>query len=247
LEAVRFARDNARRQVVFFAVGFETTAPATAEAILLARRLGVKNFSVLCAHVIVPPAIEAILAAGTARLNGLIAPGHVCSITGLGAYESIANEYLLPVVVTGFEPLDIVQAIHELIRMLESGCHGVHNQYARVVNAAGNGHALRSIETVFLVTDRVWRGIGTIRNGGYAIRSEYAEYDGAARFGILAGSASEPGACMAGSVLQGLIKPPACPMFGNDCSPMHPKGAPMVSSEGACAAYFRYRPTGAGH
>lgn len=228
------------RQIVFFGIGFETTAPATAQSILLAERLGVQNYSVLCAHVLVPPAMHAILSSGAARIDGLIAPGHVCAVTGTGAYEQMSEQHGLPIVVTGFEPLDIMQAVHMLVVQLESGGAVVQNQYARAVTRAGNTAAQRTMQSVFEPSDRQWRGIGRIPYGGLAIRSKYGHYNAEERFKVTVRHAPEPKACIAGQVLQGLRKPTECPSFARTCDPTHPIGAPMVSSEGACAAYYRY-------
>ena len=241
LDAVRMAAENRSRHVVFFGIGFETTAPATAESILLAERLRLPNFSVLCAHVVVPPAIDAILASGVSRLHALIAPGHVCTVTGSKEYGRIARDYGIPVVVTGFEPLDIVQAVHLLAIQLETGRTELENQYARAVAPGGNVRALGAIERVFERIDRNWRGIGTIPGGGLGIRPAYRQFDAADRFDVAIEDGGDAPDCHAGEILQGLRLPTECPAFGNSCTPMHPHGAPMVSAEGACAAYYRYR------
>jgi hydrogenase expression/formation protein HypD len=241
LDAVKVAAAHPDKQVVFFAVGFETTAPANALAVVHAAERGLRNFSVLVSHVLVPPAMEALLRSPKCRVQGFLAAGHVCAVMGMAAYVPLAAKYRVPIVVTGFEPLDILQGVTMCVRQLEEGRHEVENQYARTVRPAGNGPAQRLIEQVFRVVERNWRGIGTIPHSGLALRAEYADLDAALRFGLEAGNACEGGECISGLVLQGLKKPTDCPAFGTRCTPENPLGATMVSSEGACAAYHRYR------
>jgi len=241
MDAVTLARKHPDRQVVFFAVGFETTAPANAMAVAQAARLGVKNFSVLVSHALVPPAIRAVLSAPNCRVQGFLAAGHVCTVMGFEDYRPIAEEFRVPIVVTGFEPLDILQGVSMCVRQLEAGRHEVENQYTRSVRPEGNRPAIHQIEEVFEVVPRKWRGIGRIPASGWGLRPAYAEFDAARRFGVEEISADEPAECIAGEVLQGHRKPHDCPAFGIRCTPERPLGAPMVSSEGACAAYYRYR------
>jgi len=240
LDAVTLARQNPHKHVVFFAVGFETTAPANAMAVVQAHREHLDNFSLLSAHVLVPPAIEAILSSPANRIQAFLAAGHVCAVMGYEEYLPLAGRFATPIVVTGFEPVDILQGILAAVRQLESGRTEVENQYARAVRREGNIPARKVIEQVFEVTDRMWRGIGTIPNSGYRLRDAYRHYNAEARFDVAAVTAREPSVCIAGRVLQGLSKPHECPAFGRECTPEHPLGAPMVSSEGACSAYFRY-------
>jgi len=240
LDALDLARRNPDREVVFFAVGFETTAPANAMAVWQAARQGIGNFSVLGAHVLVPPAIEAILGAPGNRVQAVLAAGHVCAIMGTREYEPIAERHRVPIVVTGFEPLDLLQGLYLAARALEEGRAGVENQYARVVTRAGNTRAQALMTEVFEVCDRAWRGIGVIPRSGLALRPEFARFDAARRFEVDEVAAGESPLCIAGEVLRGLKKPPQCPAFGTRCTPEHPLGAPMVSSEGACAAYYLY-------
>jgi hydrogenase expression/formation protein HypD len=230
LDAVKLAQAHPDRQVVFFAVGFETTAPGNAMAVWQASQLGLSNFSALCSHVLVPPAMEAFLAAG-----------HVCAVMGYREYEPIAENYRVPIVVTGFEPLDLLQGIYMALLALAEGRWGVENQYARTVTRDGNVAAQRLMEQVFQVCDRQWRGIGIIPRSGYCLRPEYAAFDAELRFGVSAVQARESPLCIAGQILQGIKKPHQCSAFGTVCTPEHPLGAPMVSSEGACAAYYRYQ------
>ena len=241
MDAVKLAQTHPDRQVVFFAVGFETTAPANAHAVRVAAQLGLKNFSMLVAHVLVPPAIRAILSAPGNRVQGFLAAGHVCTVMGYREYEPIAQEFHVPIVVTGFEPLDLVLGLVTCIQLLEQGKAEVVNQYSRSVRPDGNLPARREMETVFQIVDRNWRGIGLIPQSGLGLREEFAQFDAARRFQGLALPQTDEGECLAGKVLQGLIKPTDCPAFGTRCTPEHPLGAPMVSSEGACAAYYRYR------
>lgn len=241
IDALQIARDNPGRQVVFFAVGFETTAPGNAMAVYQARQEGLANFSVLVSHVLVPPAMESILASPRRTVQGFLAAGHVCTVMGYRDYEPIAQKYGVPIVVTGFEPLDLLQGIFMCVQQLEQGRAEVENQYARAVRADGNSPALRLIGEVFEVIPRRWRGIGEIPNSGWGLRPEFKALDAESRFGIETPGVEEPGDCISGLVLQGLKKPSDCPAFGKACTPEHPLGATMVSSEGACAAYYRYR------
>ncbi len=240
LDAVGLARQNPGKQVVFFAVGFETTAPANAMAVLQAERDSLPNFSILSAHVLVPPAIEAILSSPANRVQGFLAAGHVCAVMGYREYLPIAARYHTPIVVTGFEPVDILQGLRMTILQLEQGRAEVENQYARIVQPGGNLPAQDAINRVFEVVDRQWRGIGTIPRSGYGLRAAYRHFDADERFAVHHIATHESAMCIAGSVLQGLRKPHECSAFGSECTPEHPLGAPMVSSEGACAAYFRY-------
>ena len=241
LDALRLAQQNPARKVVFFAVGFETTAPANAMAVHRAAAEGLGNFSVLVAHVLVPPALEALLACEDARIQGLLAPGHVCAVTGYRAYEKVAERYRIPIVVTGFEPLDLLKGVLAAVRRLEAGEARVENQYSRAVVREGNLAALRMIEDVFVVCDRSWRGLGEIPKSGYALAPKYAAFDAERAFDVAGLSVKEPEECQAGLVLQGRLRPTDCPEFGTRCTPEHPLGATMVSTEGACAAYFHYR------
>jgi len=240
LDAVALARQNPDKQVVFFAVGFETTAPANAMAVLQAERESLKNFFILSAHVLVPPAIEAILSSPANRVQGFLAAGHVCSVMGYEEYIPLAARFHTPIVITGFEPVDILQGIQMAVQQLERGSAEVENQYARVVRREGNPGARNVIAQVFEVIDRQWRGIGTIPMSGYDLRPAYKRFDADGQFAVQHIDTHEPEICIAGSVLQGLRKPHECAAFGSQCTPEHPLGAPMVSSEGACAAYFRY-------
>jgi hydrogenase expression/formation protein HypD len=240
LDALTIARDNPDRTVVFFAVGFETTAPANAMAVRQAHRLGIENFTLLVAHVLVPPAIAAILVSPGNRVQGFLAPGHVCAIQGWREYEPIARDFGVPLVVTGFEPVDLLEGIAMLVRQLEEGRHEVENQYVRAVVRDGNEAAQRVVGEVFETADRAWRGIGVIEKSGLRLRETYAHHDAEVRFPAAgdAPPASESEICIAGDVLRGRAKPHDCPAFGTLCTPERPLGAPMVSSEGACAAYF---------
>jgi hydrogenase expression/formation protein HypD len=241
MDALRLARENPERRVVFFAVGFETTAPANAMAAWQAKREGLRDFSMLVSHVLVPPAIRLLLDSPANRVEGFIAPGHVCTVMGYEEYEGLAARYHVPFVVGGFEPLDLLEAIRMLVRQLEAGRAQVENAYARSVTRGGNLAARRRMMEVFEVADRNWRGIGPIAQSGFRLRAEYAEFDAEKVFGVEAISAAEPPECISALVLQGLKKPVDCPVFGTRCTPATPMGAPMVSSEGACAAYYRYR------
>ncbi len=240
LDALDVAVKNPDRQVVFFAVGFETTAPANAMAVWRARQLGITNFSVLVSHVTVPPAMTAILQDPSNRVQGFLAAGHVCTVMGWTEYEPIASRFNVPIVVTGFEPLDILEGIHLAVLQLESGRHEVENQYARAVTREGTVPARTLVETVFELVDRKWRGIGEIPASGLALRPEFAAFDAERRFALGDIHVDESPDCHAGEVLRGQLKPHQCPAFGTRCTPEHPLGAPMVSSEGACAAYYNY-------
>ena len=241
MEAFKIARANPDRRVVFFGVGFETTAPANAMAVWQAKREGLKNFSMIVAHVLVPPAMRLILQSPTNRVQGFIGPGHVCTVMGFQEYEELIKEFRVPIVVGGFEPLDLLEAIAMLVAQLEEGRAEIENQYSRSVNYEGNLTAQRILREVFEVSDRKWRGIGSIEDSGYRLRDEYAAYDAERVFGLEDLNAEEPKECISALVLQGLKKPVDCPAFGTRCTPMKPLGAPMVSTEGACAAYYQYR------
>ncbi len=241
LDAVKAAANAPEKEVVFFAVGFETTAPANALAVLQAKRLGLKNFSLLCAQVRVPPALEALLAMPECRVGGFLAAGHVCTVMGYREYEAIAAGHGVPIVVTGFEPVDILTGILHCVAQLEAGRAEVENQYARSVTRDGNTRAQQSMAEVFSVVDRDWRGLGTIPRSGLGLKEAYREYDAEHRFTLPEEQEHEAGVCISGEVLSGLKKPNECPAFGTQCTPEHPQGAPMVSGEGACAAYYRYR------
>jgi hydrogenase expression/formation protein HypD len=241
LDALKLAVDNPDREVVFFAVGFETTAPANAMAVYQAEKQGIRNFSLLVSHVLVPPAMEAILSFPDSRVQGFLAAGHVCAIMGFWEYEPIAQKYSVPIVVTGFEPVDILQGIFMCIRQLEQGRAEVENQYSRSVRREGNLPAQKLISEVFCVVPRKWRGVGEIPRSGLGLQEKYAGFDAETRFGIAHHTADEPAECMSGLILQGIKKPHECPAFGDRCTPEHPLGATMVSSEGTCAAYYHYR------
>jgi hydrogenase expression/formation protein HypD len=240
LDAVTLAQRHPDREVVFFAVGFETTAPANAMAVHRARELGLENFSMLVSHVLVPPAMEAILSADDNRVQAFLAAGHVCAVMGFWEYEPLALEHRIPIVVTGFEPMDLLQGILMAVQALEDGRWGVENQYARAVERDGNAPAQELVRRVFGVDHRNWRGIGEIPSSGLILRPEYAAHDALERFGVQGIRAEEPSECHAGEILRGLMKPHECPAFGTKCTPERPLGAPMVSSEGACAAYYHY-------
>jgi hydrogenase expression/formation protein HypD len=240
LDAVKIARQNPEKQIVFFAVGFETTAPANAMAVWQARKLNLKNFSILCSHVLVPPAIEALLSSPANLVQGFLAAGHVCTVMGYEEYLPLSSKFKVPIVVTGFEPVDILQGISMAVKQLEEGRYEVENQYARSVKREGNVPAQRLMAEVFETTDRKWRGIGEIPRSGYRLRDEFSGYDAEKIFDVGNIRANESPLCIAGLVLQGLKKPHECPAFGHQCTPERPLGAPMVSSEGACAAYYHY-------
>lgn len=241
LDAVRVARGNSAREVVFLAVGFETTAPANAMAAFQADRQGIRNFSLLVSQVLVPPALEAILSRPGHELSGFLAPGHVCTITGYEQYEAISRGFHVPIVVTGFEPGDILQGLCMCLHQLEEGRAEVENQYTRVVSRAGNPQALSMLSEVFEMAPKVWRGLGRIEASGLRLAPRYRALDAEYRFGLAPESAEEKSGCISGLILQGMRKPAQCPEFGKGCRPERPLGATMVSSEGACSAYFRYR------
>ena len=240
LEAVRIAKENPDKEVVFFAVGFETTAPANALSVLHAEKEGVSNFSILVSHVLVPPAMEAILDDPFNSVQAFLGAGHVCAIMGYHQYHPISAKYKVPIVVTGFEPLDLVEGIYKAVCQLEEGTSTVENQYNRVVTESGNVKAQQVIDQVFEVADREWRGIGKIPNSGYRLRGEYGSFDAESRFALTTGTPKKPSLCIAGEILRGIKKPHECEQFGKTCTPRNPLGAPMVSSEGACAAYFHF-------
>ena len=240
LEALKIARQHPEKEVVFFAVGFETTAPANAMAVYQAKREGLTNFSILVSHVTVPGAMKSLLESPANIVQGYLAAGHVCTVMGFWEYEPIAEKYQLPIVVTGFEPIDILQGILETVEMLENGEWGVRNRYSRSVQREGNQKSQEIIDQVFHVSDRKWRGIGTLPESGYTLRSEFEVFDAARKFSVGDIHTEESAICMSGEVLQGLKRPTECPAFGRECTPETPLGATMVSSEGACAAYYRY-------
>lgn len=240
LEAVKLAKENPDREVVFFAVGFETTAPANALSVIHAHRLGVKNYSILASHVLVPPAIEAVMNDEESHIQGFLAAGHVCTIMGIHEYYPLVDHYNIPIVVTGFEPVDLLQGILMTVRQLENGTAKLENQYSRVVRPEGNPEAVKVIRQVFNIVDREWRGIGTIPLSGYGIQKEFEAYDANLKFDVNIEEVEESKECIAGQVLKGIKKPHECPQFGKKCKPETPLGAPMVSSEGACAAYYHF-------
>jgi len=244
-DALRLARQNPSRNVVFLGIGFETTAPAHALALKAARREGLANFSMLVSHVLVPPAIRGLMESPDCRVQAFIAPGHVCTVMGYWQYEELAARYRLPIVVGGFEPVDLVEAVLMVVTQLEEGRTEVENQYARSVSREGNRPAQQAIGEVFEVCDRKWRGIGMIPMSGYRIREEFAQWDAERVFDLAETGAEEPAECISALVLQGRKKPVDCPAFGVRCTPAQPLGAPMVSAEGACSAYYQYRRHGA--
>jgi hydrogenase expression/formation protein HypD len=241
LDALKLAKDNPDRQVVFFGIGFETTAPANAMTVFQAKRQGISNFSLLVSHVLVPPAIAAIMESPRCRVQAFLAAGHVCSVMGTSQYPPIAERYGVPIVVTGFEPLDILEGIRRTVIQLEAGRHELENAYQRVVPPEGNPAAKAMLLVVFEVTDRTWRGIGMIPGRGWRLSGRYADFDAEERFSVTDIRTDESPLCRSGEVLQGLIKPHECAAFGKECTPRNPLGATMVSSEGACAAYYTYR------
>lgn len=242
LDALRIAEESSQyKEVVFFAVGFETTAPANAMAVYQAYQKGIKNFSILVSHVLVPPAMEAILSSPHNRVQGFLAAGHVCTIMGYTEYTPISKKFGIPIVVTGFEPLDILQGIYMCVRQLEEGRACVENQYSRSVRLKGNEPAQNLVREVFCIIPRKWRGVGEIPQSGFGLRERYFEFDAEKRFGIASYTAEESSDCISGLILQGVKKPFECAAFGTRCTPDHPLGATMVSTEGACAAYYRYR------
>jgi hydrogenase expression/formation protein HypD len=240
LEAVQIAEAKPNKQVVFFAIGFETTAPANAMAALQAKKKNIRNFSVLASHVRVPPAMEAILSSRSNRVQAFLAAGHVCAVMGFHEYLPIVARYHVPVVVTGFEPIDLLKGILSAVKQLEMGEAVAENQYPRAVRCEGNESAQRTIRSVFRSVDRKWRGIGFIPKSGWGLRAEFAEFDAEKRFGVENISTQESQLCIAGEILLGMKKPTVCASFGKACTPQSPLGAPMVSTEGACAAYYRY-------
>ncbi len=241
IEAVTIAKNNPDKEVVFFAVGFETTAPANALSVLHAKKMGLKNYSILVSHVLVPPAMEAILNDEFCAIDAFLGAGHVCAIVGYKEYYPLVKKYKIPIVITGFEPLDLVQGVFLAVQQLEKGIYEVENQYARVVKEEGNLAAIKVINTVFEVGDREWRGIGTIPKSGYILSKEFREFDAESKFGMTHKKVPENTKCIAGDILKGIKKPFQCSEFGKTCTPAFPLGAPMVSSEGACAAYFHFQ------
>ena len=241
LDAVKLAQANPDKQVVFFGIGFETTAPANAMTVTMAKRMGLTNFSLLVSHVLVPPAIRAIMDSPTRRVQGFLAAGHVCTVMGMSEYVPLVEEYRVPIVVTGFEPLDVLEGIRRVLLQLEEGRTDLENAYPRAVSAEGNPAAQAVVADVFSTCDRAWRGIGVIPQSGWRLSDDYADFDAELRFDVTGIHAEESPLCRSGEVLQGLIKPNACGAFGTECTPRKPLGAPMVSSEGACAAYYQFR------
>lgn len=240
LDAVKIAQDNPAKRVVFFGIGFETTAPANAMAVHFAKKHAVGNFSMLVSHVLVPPAMAAILQSPGNRVQGFLGPGHVCSIMGISEYEALVARYRVPIVITGFEPIDLLEGILMTVRQLEEGRAEVENQYVRAVPREGNRAAREVVFEVFEVSDRKWRGVGSIPKSGYRLRHEYRQHDASRIFDVEDIETAEPAICISGPILRGLKKPGDCPAFGRECTPEHPVGATMVSAEGACAAYYQY-------
>src|SRR5664279_984196 len=241
LESLKIARENQTREVVFFGIGFETTAPANAAAVWQARRLGIKNFSLLASHVLVPPAVSMLLSSAENRVQGLIAPGHVCAIVGVSQYEALSKQFNVPIVVGGFEPIDLLEAIVMLTAQLEEGRAEVENQYSRSVAAAGNIRAQQLVAEVFEVCDQKWRGLGPVPRSGLKMRQAFCAHDAEVRFDLHDIEVDEPAECISSEILRGMKRPTDCPAFGTRCSPEYPLGAPMVAAEGACAAYYHYR------
>ncbi len=241
VDAVQIAKQNPDKEVVFFAVGFETTAPPNAQAVFIAHQQGVMNFSVLVSHVLVPPAIKAILDSKNNLVQGFLAAGHVCTVMGYKEYEEIVSKYKIPIVVTGFEPVDILRGILMCVSQLEEGRHEAENQYSRVVTREGNAKAMEVMYEVFEICERKWRGIGEIKESGFRLKEKYSDYDAELKFGVVNYSVEESGECISGLILQGIKKPVDCPVFGTKCNPEHPFGATMVSTEGACSAYYLYK------
>jgi hydrogenase expression/formation protein HypD len=241
LEAVKIAEQNPDREVVFFAVGFETTAPANALSVLHASRMGLTNYSILASHVLVPPAIQAVMDDPESRIQAFLAAGHVCTIMGTSEYGPLVDKYQIPMVVTGFEPIDLLQGILMTVKQLESGEAKLENQYSRMVRPEGNTNAMGAIAEVFEVTDRSWRGIDVIPQSGYRVKEAFAAYDAERKFNVNIEEVPENEECIAGAIMKGLAKPNECPNFGTKCKPENPLGAPMVSSEGSCAAYYHFR------
>jgi hydrogenase expression/formation protein HypD len=240
LDSLKIAQSHPTRQVVFFAIGFETTAPANAMAVYQAQQLGMHNFSLLVSHVRVPPAISSILQSPQNRVQGFLGPGHVCTVMGYREYEAISAGFKVPIVITGFEPVDILEGVFRVVRQLEDGRATVDNQYSRVVNRNGNVAAQQLMQRVFEVCDQKWRGVGLIPESGYKLQPAFNDYDAARLFAVDAISTEEPAICISGQILRGLKKPHECAAFGRECTPQHPLGATMVSAEGACAAYYHY-------
>ncbi len=240
LDAVKLAQENPERQVVFFGIGFETTAPANAMAVFQAKQLGLTNFSMLVSHVLVPPAISAIMSSPANRVQAFLAAGHVCSVMGYWEYEPLVEQFKVPIVVTGFEPLDLLEGLRRVVVQLEEGRSDLENAYARASNFRGNVPAQKMLADVFTVTDRTWRGIGEIPQSGWRLSDAYRDFDAEIRFAVSDIHTEESPLCRSGEVLQGLLKPNQCPAFGKECTPRTPLGATMVSNEGACAAYYQY-------
>jgi hydrogenase expression/formation protein HypD len=240
LEAVSIAKENPDKEVIFFAVGFETTAPANALSVVHAHKMDVTNYSILASHVLVPPAMEAILSDEENTIDAFLAAGHVCTIMGTEEYYPVAEKYKIPIVITGFEPVDLLQGILMTVQQLENGEYKVENQYARYVQREGNKMAQDAIHEVFAVSDRIWRGIGPIPQSGYEVNNRYKKYNARLKFKLDLPVAEENKECISGDIMKGLKKPKQCPNFGTKCKPEHPLGAPMVSSEGSCAAYYHY-------
>ena len=243
LEAIEIAKQNPDKQVVFFAVGFETTAPANALSVVHADQLNINNYSILASHVLVPPAMEAILSDEENKIDAFLAAGHVCTIMGMEEYYPVAEKYKTPIVVTGFEPVDLLHGILMAVQQLENGEYKVENQYTRYVQREGNKMAMKTIHDVFSVSDRIWRGIGNIPQSGYEVNDRYKNFNARLKFNLDIPIAEENKECISGDIMKGLKKPKQCPNFGTKCKPEHPLGAPMVSSEGACAAYYHYANT----
>ncbi len=241
MEAVTIAKENPAKEVVFFAVGFETTAPSNALSVIHAKKLGLTNYSILTSHVLVPPAITALMEDAQSQIDGFLAAGHVCSIMGYWEYLPLVKKYKVPIIVTGFEPLDILQGILMVVKQLEEGRAEVENQYTRMVKEEGNESAQEIITKVFGVGDQIWRGIGTIPDSGYQINAAYEAYDADKKFKIQIKEVPENEQCIAGEIMKGIKKPFECTAFGKLCTPQNPLGAPMVSSEGACAAYYNFQ------
>ncbi len=240
IDSLKIARANPNKKVVFFAIGFETTAPGNAMAVWLAQKQGIRNFSVLVSHVLVPPSMASILQSPLNRVQGFLGPGHVCTVMGYQEYEPIAARYRVPIVITGFEPLDILEGVLMTVRQLEAGTAEVQNEYPRVVKREGNRVAQDLVNSVFEVCDRKWRGVGSIPKSGYKLRYEFRKHDAERLFEVEEIDTQEPSICISGMVLKGIKKPHDCPAFGKECTPHHPLGATMVSAEGACAAYYAY-------
>jgi hydrogenase expression/formation protein HypD len=240
IDCLKIARANPEKKVVFFAIGFETTAPANAMSVFQAQKQGIKNFSILVSHVLVPPSIASILQSPLNRVQGFLGPGHVCTVMGYREYEPIAERFKVPIIITGFEPIDILEGVLMAVRQLEAGTYKVQNQYRRVVQWDGNRTAQQLVNQVFEVCDRKWRGVGSIPKSGYKLRYEFREHDAERIFDTKEIDTKEPEICISGLVLKGVKKPHDCPAFGKQCTPEHPLGATMVSAEGACAAYYTY-------